>query len=341
MSDNKLLLIDCDILQLRYSHGSIEARHPFLEGEFVPAPSDQICRLVDELIANSLKACGTDKYLCVLSGHGNFRTEIAKQAEYKGNRDPSKPRPHHFETVGEHIRQNHPHIVIEGHEADDYMGYAQYDNWKPEFEKEGFSLNPDNLTTIIASRDKDLRTVQGWHYSWACGDRQPEKPLYYISPSKGMYQFFYQMLIGDTTDNIIGCGKKELVPWGKEKNEDGELVPKMMLRRKGIGDKAAQKILSSCVTVLEMKSCIFEEYEALFGEGFEDILLENAHLLFIGQKPDKLFEWSWLDKYMSLDNDNYVDPDTVPKKTRKGNTKSVEVPPEETPIPKLNEEHKE
>lgn len=303
---------------------------------FVPASSETITRLVDELIERACKMCNTDKYLCILSGEGNFRKEVAKQVEYKGNRNPLQTRPAHFDTVGNHIIENHPHIVIDGHEADDYMGYTQYDNWKKLFDESGYKLNPGNLETIIASRDKDLRTIQGWHYSWACGEKQPEKPLYYISPSDAMNQFFYQMLIGDNTDNIMGCGIKKLVPWGKEKNEEGEMIPKMMLRRSGIGAKTAEKMLSSCKTILEMKADVFGAYEEMFGEGFEDILLENARLLFIGQKPDKLFEWSWLEKYENLDNDSYIDPETIPKKTRKRKSKTSE-----TPIPEFIKETQE
>lgn len=323
MSKRKVL-IDCDILQLRYSHGSIQMGHPFLEGEFVPANPATICRLVDTVIEQTLKACDTTDYLCILSGKGNFRNEVALQVAYKGNRDPSKPRPYHYDTVGNHIIQNHPYQIVDGHEADDCMGYTQYQDWKRFFSETGFDIDPENLGTIIASRDKDLRTVQGWHYSWASGPTQPAKPLYYISPARGMYQFFYQMLIGDNTDNIMGCGQKVMTPWGKTINEAGEEVPRMMLRRKGIGEKTADKILSAQKTVREMRDAVFAEYLALFGEGCDDLMLENARLLFIGQTQDNIFEWSWLDKYLDLENELYVDPETVPKKTRKRRKKSTE-----------------
>lgn len=311
----RTVLIDADIL--RYSHGSIQTKHPILEGEFLPSSPDIICELVDNVIRSTLEDCGTTNYFCILSGNGNFRRDIAKQSEYKGNRDPNKSRPYHYDTVGEHIIKNHPHIVVDGHEADDYMGYTQYNDWKRFFNDVGFNIDPRSLETIIASRDKDLRTVQGWHYSWPSGDNCPKKPLYYITPSEGMYQFFYQMLIGDNTDNILGCGRRLLVPWGKEINEEGEEVPRMMYRRKGIGDKGAHKILSSAKTVSKMKELVFSEYKAFFGpEEYKDILLENARLLFIGQTQDNMFEWSWLDKYLDLENELYVDPASIPKKTR-------------------------
>lgn len=297
-----------------------------MPGQFIPAPANQITRLVDEVIERAKEACKTDEYLCVLSGEGNFRNEVAKQAPYKGNRKEAKPRPYHYDTVGAHILKNHPVVVVDGHEADDYLGYTQYQGWKEQFRKQaaGFGLNPEELATIIASRDKDLRTIQGWHYSWSCGENQPEKPLYYISPSQGMYQFFYQMLIGDNTDNILGCGIKKLVPWGKELNEEGEEVPRMMLRRKGVGDKGAHKLLSACKSVSDMKEVVALEYTEMFGtEAYRDIMMENARLLFIGQTQENLFEWKWLDKYLNLENELYVDPETVPKKTRKRKKKDV------------------
>lgn len=337
MPKNQLLLIDCDIL--RYSHGAIEAKHPFLEGVFVPAPASQITRLVDDIIRNTCKACGTNDYVCILSGKGNFRNEIAKQVEYKGNRDPSKSRPYHFDTVGEHIINNHPHVIVDGHEADDYMGYTQYQDWLRGFKEFGFNGDKESLETIIASRDKDLRTVQGWHYSWSCGPKQPEKPLYYISPSQGMYQFFYQMLIGDNTDNIMGCGIKKVVPWGTTTNDEGEEIPRLMLRRKGVGEKTAKKILNSCKTISEMKEAVFAEYLVLFEEEAEDVLLENARLLFIGQTPDNLFEWSWLDKYMEIKNEDYVDPTTIPKKTRNRKKKQPIEVGTEIPVFKEIEQH--
>lgn len=323
---NRTLLFDADIT--RYSHGSIMSKHPFIEGEFIPAPAVQITRLVDELIQNSCVACGTSDYICVLSGKGNFRNDIAKQVPYKGNRDPNSTRPYHYDTITEHIINNHPHIVVDGYEADDWMGFTQYLDWKK-------SDSEEDLSTIIASRDKDLRTVQGWHYSWSCGPKQPEKPLYYIAPFAGMYQFFYQMLIGDNTDNIMGCGIKKMVPWGTELNEEGEEVPKFMLRRKGVGEKTAKKILNSCKTVASMKEAVFSEYLIMFDEEADDVLLENARLLFIGQTPDNLFEWSWLDKYLELENEYYVDPETIPKRTRK--RKKKQKPEEGTEIPVFKE----
>ncbi len=326
----RTVLIDTDIL--RYSHGSINMRHPFLEGVFIPASSEQVCELVDDLIQSVVKRTKASDYLCILSGKGNFRNEVAKQAVYKGNRDPNLQRPAHFKTVEEHVKNNHPFIETSGNEADDHIGKIQYDDWKKVFEKHGFDFKPDELSYVIASRDKDLRTIQGWHYSWACGEKQPEKPLYYISPSKSMWMLFYQMLIGDSTDNIVGCGVKTLAKWGFKKDEDGkvlldeqgEKVPNMILRRKGIGEKAAKGILEKCKTVGDMKDAVFTKYIEMFKDTHEELLLENARLLFIGQDADNLFEWSWLDKYMGLENEEYIADTNVVESSERGITPTAD-----------------
>jgi len=309
----KKLLVDADIL--RYSYGSVQMKHPYIEGAFIPAPPEQVCKLVDNLIERSCEACKTTDYICALSGKGNFRHDIAKQVPYKGNRNPNMSRPYHYDTLTDHIIKNHPHVVVDTREPDDWIGATQYADWKYLSSQPDFNI--DQLNTIIATTDKDLRTLPGWHYSWCCGKKQPERPMYYITPAEGMYQFFYQMLIGDNTDNIMGCGKKELVPWGKEVNEEGEEVPSMMVRRKGVGETGAKKILNSCKTVADMKDRIFEAYKDRFKEEYEEIMLENARLLFIGQSEDNLFEWRWIDDYLELENDKYVDTTTRPKRTRK------------------------
>lgn len=270
-------LIDADIF--RYQIGSIQAAHPFLEGEYIPAPETEIKRLIDDLIEHIIKATGADSYICPLSGQGNFRHSIAKQEPYKGNRDPNSQRPYHYDTVGEYIRNYHPSIVVDNIEADDWLGIEQ---------------RKDPEHTIICSRDKDLGTVFGWHYRWACGDRQPERPNHWITPYEAREFFFHQMLTGDNTDNIMGCGKREEVMWGG----------KLQLRRKGVGQKGADKILATCNTVQEMYDAVKLEYEKVFGEEHEEVMLENARLLYIGQTQDNLFQWDWLDFELSKDTDN-------------------------------------
>ena len=177
--------------------------HPFQEGEFIPANPDYICHLVDLSIQEVIDATEATSYVCALSGKGNFRYDVAKQQPYKGNRNPSQTRPYHYGTIEDHIIRAHPQVVVDGIEADDWLGIEQ-------------RKDPEN--TCIASRDKDLKTVFGWHYRFSCGRAQPAIPMHWMSEEESMHFFFYQMLIGDNTDNIPGCGKKEWAVWGRQKS---------------------------------------------------------------------------------------------------------------------------
>ncbi|MCS5737626.1 hypothetical protein, partial [Herbiconiux daphne] len=140
-------IIDCDIL--RYQIGAIELENeyaaPYLKGTKaarMPAPFHEIRRIVDETIQHIRAVTGADSYICVLSGKDNFRFDIAKQQPYKGNRE-GFVKPYNWKTVGEHIIDTYNHTVVDGYEADDWMGIEQ-------------RKDPEN--TIICSRDKDLKT---------------------------------------------------------------------------------------------------------------------------------------------------------------------------------------
>jgi 5'-3' exonuclease len=97
-------------------------------------------------------------------------------------------------------------VVANGMEADDLL--AVYQTKAPP------------LTTIICTRDKDLRMVEGMHYGWACAkqlqwgpapvDKLGELQLNGDKLTGTGSKFFYsQVLTGDTTDNYPGlprCG---------------------------------------------------------------------------------------------------------------------------------------
>lgn len=247
-----------------------------MDGEFLPANEGRIKELLEGNIQNTLSAVNSTSYICSFSGNGNFRNDVAKQEPYKGNRDPNSTRPFHYDTVYDYVVSNHPSITVDGMEADDWLGIEQ-------------RANP--YETVICTRDKDMGTVYGWHYRWACGKYQPERPLHWITPFEAKLFFFQQMLTGDTTDNILGCGVRKEVMWGG----------KLQLRRKGVGPKEAEDLLKSCETVGDMLNVVTDEYKKIFSDNYGEVMLENARLLYIGQTPNNLFDWSWLNLNLNKD----------------------------------------
>lgn len=141
------------------------------------------------------------------TGANNFRKDVAKTKKYKGNRDKEKP--FHYEGLKEYIEDNFNTKEVDTLEADDLLAITQTQSCG---------------VTIIVSVDKDLRQVDGWHYSPegynypSFGPRYCNKDNSYIqlkdpsNPSKGIigtgYKFFYcQLLTGDAIDNIPGLPK--------------------------------------------------------------------------------------------------------------------------------------
>ena len=106
---------------------------------------------------------------------------------------------------------------------------------------------------VIASVDKDLDQIAGWHYNFV------KKVGYNITPEEGMYRFYKQILTGDSADNIIGI--------------------------RGVGPVTADKLLSEATDEMEMYSICLEQYE-----GNEERVIENARLLWLRRYEDELWQ---------------------------------------------------
>lgn len=132
-----------------------------------------------------------------MSGGENFRKKLAPS--YKANREAQK-RPEYLEPLREWLVVNWQATITDGIEADDAIGIAM-------------TADPDN--TICCSLDKDLRQVPGNHYSWDIGGTsvtgkqwsRPSQKLV-VSPREGLFNFYWQMIMGDTSDNVPGFDGK-------------------------------------------------------------------------------------------------------------------------------------
>lgn len=163
-------LVDADILVYRFGFAS--------EGD----PAEFALARLSEFLDNLSLSGGIDEVWGYLTGHGNFRHEIAVTAPYKGNR--VAPKPYHFQLLREYMENKWGFEVIEGMEADDAIGIEAYRN------------EPDE--TLIVSIDKDLNMIRGHHYNFVKEER------YYVTEEEAIRNFYLQILTGDKVDNIIG-----------------------------------------------------------------------------------------------------------------------------------------
>lgn len=222
----------------------------------------------------------------------NFRTnivqefkdkdgEVFKTKEYKGNRKSDKP--FHFNNLINHILSSYTYYVAEnGIETDDAMCIMQYEKYKA-----------GDHSTIICSRDKDLKQCPGWHFGWEASKQPSWGPIFVddlgtlenvnegkVHPKTGKMMplkirgtgdmfFYYQMLTGDGIDNVTGA--------------------------MGKGPVFAYNLLRNCTSVGQMYQLVGEVYVKTYGEEYEQKLREMADLLYMVREVNEkgeLVKWA-------------------------------------------------
>jgi hypothetical protein len=205
-------------------------------------------------IASIVQATGADTYQLYLTStdKSNFRFELATIKPYKGNRS-DVPIPFHYNRIRKFLIKNRGAKEVFGMEADDALSIASWDAYKESLRlsaKTGITVLPN---VILASRDKDLDMVPGFHYSWQCGN-QEEKSVWFQSELEGLKCFYKQLLTGDATDNIPGLYN--------------------------VGKKSSLlKKIDACEELKSMFTLVHKQYKLRFGSYASMFLFENARLL--------------------------------------------------------------
>lgn len=224
---------------------------------------------MEEMIDNTLAATGADVFSIFLSGENNFRYSV--YPEYKANR--TQPKPRHLLACKQYLIDKYNAEVSDGCEADDLLGIEQC---KALSSKDHFPAYEDySAETIICSLDKDLRMIPGNHYSFEISGtsslgKKWVKPaeLVTVSPDQAIRNFYYQVLVGDSTDNIKGV--------------------------KGIGPKKANYILDDAVIDWEVDGgrMPLEYYYLAAVEGefsTQEELIMTGQCLWIFRKPNDVW----------------------------------------------------
>lgn len=172
-----------------------------------------------------------EEYKAFLSGPNNFRYKL--YPEYKANR-VNKDKPLYLKSCQDYLVNEYKAIVTDGCEADDMLGVNQTDD------------------TVIYSIDKDLLMIPGHHFNFVTGEYKE------ISPSDGLRQFYRQLLIGDTADNVKGVD--------------------------GIGKVKAAKLINC----LETEQDMYERVLSLYDQDLERFMI-NCNLLWIWQHEGETY----------------------------------------------------
>lgn len=187
-----------------------------------------------------------------------FRHALATVKPYKARKSD---KPYHFDNLTAYMINNYDCKMACGIEADDLMAMDQ------------------TKDTIICSRDKDLRQVPGLHYSWECGKQPEVGPIKFtkkgfVEPrgadkvfGGGEMFFLYQLLAGDTVDNIPGCPK--------------------------VGRVKALAILGEGGKRKEVYSRIADEYFKVYDVDWKERINEQGRLLWLKRTIDDMWEYPY------------------------------------------------
>lgn len=201
-------LVDGDILRYEVGFGAETGWRAVTNDPDAIPPFQFVERMLLERIENIKATVGTTTEPRIFLTEGKtFRDELAITKPYKGTRKSNKP--WHFRNLTAYLSGVLGAVIATGIEADDLMAIEH---------------TASNGETIICSRDKDLKQIPGYLYSWELGKQAswgpepilPEGSLIYDAEANklkgtGYLWFLAQVLTGDVTDNIPGlpgCGPK-------------------------------------------------------------------------------------------------------------------------------------
>jgi 5'-3' exonuclease len=185
-------------------------------------------------------------FLLAVQGPSNFRFKIFP--EYKAKR--GNYRPSEISRFVPILRQI---LVDEGVgifsnncEADDLIRI-----WAEECKEAGQDF-------VICSLDKDLQCIPGKHFVIH------KDEVIDVSEAQAMYNYHYQLIVGDQIDNIPG-------------------VPKM-------GPVKVTKLLADCETLEDFQAAVVGAYIKFFGDDWRQWLLANGKLIHLKRDPDDYFD---------------------------------------------------
>lgn len=256
-----------------------------------------IIRAIDGKMDYLMSRTGATSRRIFLTDKYNFRTTVME--EYKANRD-GVWRPYHLKNAQAYVRAAFDAESVVGLEADDLMAMNQ--------KLDG--------STIIATIDKDLLQVPGRHYKWETQHRGEEfidvdkfggltltckpkgKTIEKDVKGTGALFFCHQLLIGDGTDGVIGCGVTvdRVYASGKKAGQPYQ-------RREGVGAVTSYELLKNVQSYSEGLQKVIAEYKKVFGKDWERNLQRNGRALYMtkimvpnGKGENCIKLWNWTSK---------------------------------------------
>jgi DNA polymerase-1 len=182
----RIALIDGDTL-VYASAFAVEKTTDWGDGTItLHADEDEAKQTIQKAILEIVTELKPDSYHIALTCHGTPNFRKAFYPQYKENRTV-KRKPLAWKCLREYLISDYDAQIKANLEADDVLGIWATKLW------------PGNPERVIASIDKDFKTIPGSLYN------PKSKTLVKITQREAESNFLMQVLTGDSTDNYPGC----------------------------------------------------------------------------------------------------------------------------------------
>ncbi len=235
-----VLLIDADSLIFASCY---RAKDDSFENPFYTDIEDSIVKFDEQLmkIINDLEdQFEIDKYIVFNGSKGNFRKLISKK--YKANRK-KQTLPPLLHDMHQYVKDTYHSIYGFGIETDDLVARYWYNIAK--------DIGRDNV--IIVSIDKDYKQFPALIYNY----HYKHQTILDITPQQALYNFYEQMIVGDTADNVNyfkGKGKKFAEKYFKDCKTKYQYTKKLYeLFKEQYKSKAKQNYIE-CYNLLKLRT---------------------------------------------------------------------------------------
>ena len=194
---------------------------------------------LDSILSDLSDFCDVDDIWICNGSRNNFR--VALNSSYKANRTQDKPNflpeLHHW------VKKEYKSYFADGYETDDVVATL----WMQSVDE----LGEGNV--VIVANDKDYKQFPCWYFDLYYKRRELSK----ISEKDAIKNFYTQMIVGDTADNVNYC-KGFGLKYAKNLFKDSETEFSHIRRTYTVfkiiyGDEAKEKFME-CYNLLKLRT---------------------------------------------------------------------------------------
>lgn len=300
---SKLLLVDGDMVAFSCAAAVEYGKEP----EDVNFSDIQMA--MNGLMKRIVGRTAPTEIIVLISGDTNMRHVICP--EYKDNRKDVW-RPDNLKNAKATLMVEWNGVKMDGLEADDLMACLARHEYEMDMGKRGLikqliHKGPCKYDeVVIASLDKDLRQVGRLvpngngpkisHYQWereslGVGEKVTvvegfgELKVLIKATGKttkkevkgnGPKFFLWQLLVGDPTDGVMGCGVRE-----EKVYKTGAKAGQSYMKRDGVGALEAFELLDKVQNYAQGLQVVATQYLLRFADGWKKELVKNGRLLYM------------------------------------------------------------